>query len=185
MKSFIIFIVILLTSCLNAQESNSSTLPKTELEKFSSKRGVLFVKDFYKMDEISGRYGIMEISVVNVYEPGNEKTGKMGMRIEIKEGQKDKTSLLDYDEAESFLKACEYFENTVRKWHSIKKEYSEFKFSTKDDFEFILFNEDDNLSFAATSGDIYRTTCFLDIDKIGQIKAAIQKGLDKIKSLKV
>ena len=87
----------------------------TKLEKFLSKKGELFVKDFYKVGTIHSNTnlkGSMEIEALVIYNPGEEDKRIKGLKIDMKETKyseyssydKNATVFLDMDGFQPLLK---------------------------------------------------------------------------------
>lgn len=182
-KLLFVIISIMISTTIFAQGEETEAKPTTKLQEFNSKRGTLIIKDFFKVGELDVKYGKTTVEVVNIYEPTKEKEGRKGLKIEISTSSKEKAAFLDVDEVESLLKACDYFVETSKQWATIKKEYSEFIFRTKDNFEIGFYNDEDSLTLFLSTGSVYKVQTAAAFENLAQIRSVFQKGLDKINSL--
>ena len=81
MKKFLIvvlcaFVLLPLIASAQVKKEGEAKEPATKLEAFLAKKGKLIVKDFYKLEEVAGRYGSkIEFEALVIYEPGQESQG--------------------------------------------------------------------------------------------------------------
>lgn len=81
--------VIIVPSRVLAQVKEDAKIkePTTKLESFLAKKGKLIVKDFYKLGEISSKYGSkVDFNALVIYEPGQETQKIRGLKVEVTEG---------------------------------------------------------------------------------------------------
>jgi len=155
--------------------------PATKLEQFLSKKGRLYVKDYYKAGTVSGQYGQrIAVEALIVYEPGKEVEKNRGLKIEVYEGgrlEKTHSSFLDLEEVESLSKAIDYMVNLIIKFRGSSREYTEVIFSTKGDFKVGFYQNGDRFQAFAESGIIGKTHCFIPVESLPNLKSVIDNGL--------
>ncbi len=185
-KLTVLFIVIAILGFSYSQQQNKKepaekTEPATKLEQFFSKKGRLYLKDFFDAGSVSGQYGTnISIKALIVYEPGKEMEKLRGLKVEVYEGgrlEKSNTSFLDIDEAESLSKAIEYMINLFGKFKETNREYTEIIFSTKGEFKVGFYQKGTSFTAFASSGYIREASCFLPIESLPQLKSVIDKGI--------
>jgi hypothetical protein len=162
-------------------ESVEKAEPATKLEQFLSKRGRLYVKDFYKAGTVSGQYGQwITVDALIVYEPGKEIEKNRGLKIEVYEGgrlEKSHSSFLDLEEVESLSKAIDYMINMINKFKDTSREYTEVIFSTRGGFKIGFYQTGDKFQAFAESGTIGNAHCFIPAESLSNLKSVIDKGL--------
>ena len=132
--------------CLASFTANAANLkdeipaPKTKLEEFSAKTGVVIVRGFEEIGTVSGLYGTS--IKVEAKEFVNVSTGikEYGITIEVKkeDGRYDKesTSYIDYDEIGSLISGIDYIakvNKSATKFSNFQADYNTkgyFKVST-------------------------------------------------------
>lgn len=162
-------------------DSEGKQEPATKLEQFLSKKGRLYVKDFFEAGEVSGSYGQhVTVTSVNLYEPGKEKEKSRGLKIEVYEGgrlEKTHSSFLDIEEVESLSKAIEYMVKLIENFKGTNREYTEVIFATKGGFKIGFYQKGNEFQAFASSGFIGGTTCFLSQSALSEVKTVINNGL--------
>jgi hypothetical protein len=183
---FLIFVFFIFChSIILAQNTKEEKTEKasTTLEKFFTKKGNLIIKDFYRLGDISCKYGgKMELNAIVVYEPHQENQKIKGFKIEISKeesyGENSNISFLDFDESKSLSDAVGYMISLIEKWKDINKEYTEVIFSTKGDFQIGFYQEGVKQGFFSSSGYIGKVWCsFSSIQDLTSVKNMVDKGL--------
>ena len=160
--------------------------PKTKLEEFSARTGVVIIRGF---EEIGSAYGLYSTSIkVDAKEFVNVSTLKKeyGITIEVKkeEGRYDKenTSYIDYDEIESLIRGIDY----IAKIDNSRTKFSNFQadYNTKGDFKISTFSSTSKIMVAVSSGSIGSVTAYYNLSSLGEIKKLIEKAKNKIDALK-
>jgi len=170
----------------------------TRLEKFLSKTGTLYIKDFYKVGTIKSNSkikGTIDISGLVIYNPGEEEKRIKGLKVEIKQTnysgyssrEEEETVFLDMDELKSLSEAIQYMIDLLNKWESTPKEYTEVIYSTIGKFKLGFFKQskekkiDEVWGFAQAG---YReVTCYFKPDLKEQFKLIKDKIDEGIKLL--
>lgn len=166
-------------------EASEKTEPATKLERFFSKKGHLYVKEFYDAGRVSGQYGTnISVKALVVYDPGKEAEKIRGLKIEVYEGgrlEKSNSSFLDIDEVGSLSNALEYMINLIDKFKATNREYTEVIFSTKGEFKVGFYQKGSSFTAFASSGYIREATSFLPVESLSELKAVIDKGFSMAK----
>lgn len=155
--------------------------PATKLEQFLSKKGRLYVKDFYKAGIVSGEHGQrITVDALIVYEPGKEVEKNRGLKIEVYEKgppEKEHSSFLDLEEVGSLSKAIDYMMNLISTFKGNTREHTEIIFATKADFQVGFYQDGGKFQAFAESGVIGKASCFLPVESLSELKSVIDKGL--------
>lgn len=159
--------------------------PKTKLQAFEAKTGVVIISGFSTVGSVSGQYG-GSVSVESK-EFLDASTGKReyGIVIEVKKGgeiERDNSSYIDYDEIDSLLKGIDYISKVQR---SITK-LDDFQadYHTKGDFKISTFSARGQNMVAVSSGDIGEVNVFLPVSKLEDLKALIANAKAKLDAIK-
>ena len=160
---------------------------QTKIEKFFSKKGALYIKDFYRSEVVEGDgSSYVKISALIVYEPGNQVIKSRGIRIEIKGMQRSNdtvTSYLDIEEAEELSKVVDYAIDFSKKYRKDSTTYKELIFTTKDNIAFGIYikEEDEEAHGFISNGSISFKTCYLTIESLSKLKVAIDRSVHQAK----
>jgi hypothetical protein len=190
MKKFIYIMIGML--CLASLTANAANLkdevpaPKTKLEEFSAKTGVVIVRGFEEIGTVSGHYNTS--IKVEAKEFVNVSTGKKeyGITIEVKkeDGRYDKesTSYIDYDEISSLISGIDY----IAKVNKSATKFSNFQadYNTKGDFKVSTFSMNEKIMVAIASGRIGSVSAYYNISSLPEIRGVIEKAKSKIDALK-
>ncbi len=180
-------LVIIARSAIARQET------ATQLEDSAIKEGAIIVKVSYAMGQLDiwGYTSVMEVAAVTSYEVGIPDTF-YGMTIRIGGSGSTKTSLFDFGEVVSLSEALDYMVIQSEEWDLENREYTEVYFKIRDDFRIGFFQEETAQTVFAQSGKIAKTTANWEENKrvtateiLRNIKALVDKGLDKLKSLTI
>lgn len=184
MKKLIqLFIFISLIIPVNTIYANQEQSPKTKIEKFSAKTGIVIIKRFEKIGSIRGDYGgsitVEAKEFINTL--SNKK--EYGITIEVKSSRdRENTSYINYDEIKSLIKGIDY----ISKINRHITNFSDFQadYSTKSNFKISTFTLSGKIDVAVSSGYIGRTTVFYNISSLSEIKLLILKAKTTINKLK-
>jgi len=184
MKTLIqLFIFISLTLSVNTIYADQDQSPKTKIEKFSAKTGIVIIKGFEKIGLIRGIYG--GSITVKAKEFMNTLSNKKeyGITIEVKDSRdRENISYIDYDEIKSLITGISYISKIDRNITN----FSDFQadYSTKSNFKISTFTSSGKIEVAISSGYIGRATVFYNISSLNEIKLLIIKAKTTIDSLK-
>jgi hypothetical protein len=185
---------------LNKKEETDSLKNITKLEKFLSKKGELYIKEFYDVGTIKSNTnlsGIMSITAVILYNPGEEEKRIKGLKIEIKKYEyssydsygKIETAFLDMEELKGLVDAITYMNDLIKKWESASKEYTEVIYSTTGNFQIGFFmktnskNTEELWGFAQAGYS--KVSCYFHPDVTAQLDSVrdkINKGITLLNS---
>jgi len=183
--ALILFFPIYSYSQTSTAEGTGKPEPATKLEQFLSKKGILYIKDFYDAGRIDGQFDQhISVQALIVYEPGKDGEKKRGLKIEVFEGgrlEKSNSSFLDIEEVESLSKAIDYMIDLINKFKDGSREYTECIFSTKGEFKVGFYQKNDDFQAFCGSGFIRQSTSFLPIESLPKLKSVIDKGLSLAK----
>ncbi len=184
---FLVFVFFVTPFSLNAQNLKGQVpVPKTKLEEFSARTGVVIIRGFEEIGTLSGLYSTS--IAVDAKEFVNVSTGKReyGITIEVKkeDGRYDKedTSYIDYDEIDSLISGIDY----IAKVDKSSTKFSNFQadYNTKGDFKISTFSSSDKIMVAVSSGQIGRVSAYYKISSLTAIKTLIEKAKNQIDTLK-
>lgn len=187
LSCILLFILFVAPISLHAQNLKDKVpSPKTKLEEFSARTGVVIIRGF---EEIGSAFGLYSTSIkVEAKEFVNVSTGKReyGITIEVKkeDGRYDKesTSYIDYDEIESLINGIDY----IAKVDKSKTKFSNFQadYNTKGDFKISTFSTAGKIMVAVSSGHIGSVSAYYNLSSLTEIRALVDKAKAKIDTLK-
>ena len=182
-----IITAVALCSCvaLLGQEKPDQTPPKprTQLEAFAAETGAVIIKGFSEM----GKVAAMGSVEVDCREFTNASTGqkRYGIVIEIKEAgslQRESSSFVDFEEIPSLIAGIDYISKIQPSVTTLTN--FEATYTTKGDFAITVFNNARGvLSVAVSSGRFGRTTAYLPIGKVGELRTLIGRAKAKIEEI--
>lgn len=184
---FVIGMIFLASFTANATNlKDEIPAPKTKLEEFSVKTGVVIVRGFEEIGTISGLYSTS--IKVEAKEFINVSTGKKeyGITIEVKKEDgrydKERTSYIDYDEIDSLISGIDY----IAKVNKAATKFSNFQadYNTKGDFKVSTFSTNEKIMVAIASGRIGSVSAYYNISSLPEIRGLIEKAKFKIDELK-
>jgi hypothetical protein len=187
MKLSICFITLLVVAtCVEAQQPKTESTPKTKLEAFERQSGSVIIRGFSRHGSVSGKYG--GSVAVESREFTNATTGKRehGIVIEVKEGgrlEREDRSFIDYDEIDGLLKGIEYISK-------IQKDVTPFDhfqadYRTKGDLTVSTFSSDGGeIAAAIESGRIGSVDVIIDLASLQKLRNIIleaKEAIDKVR----
>jgi hypothetical protein len=160
--------------------------PSTKIEAFSAKTGVVMIKGFSTVGRIRGQ-GIVSVDAREFRDASSPKTGVYGVAIEVKESgrlERETRSFIDQDEIDSLVSGIDYI-SKISKSVTIMKDF-EAEYRTKGDFSITVFSDSTGgLSLAVASGRIGKTSVYLKLGDLDQLKALILEAKKAIEEAKV
>jgi hypothetical protein len=172
------------TACAQAGAEPKEEAPKTKLEAFQARTGLVIIRGFEQVGTLSGQYG--SSVEVEAKEFADATTGKKeyGITVEVK-GSKDRehTSYIDYDEIESLLRGIDYIakiDKNVTKLSNFQADYR-----TKGELKISTFNNSSSeVMFAVEGGDIYSATAFFQIGDLPQLRNTIATAKQRLDAVR-
>ena len=159
--------------------------PATKLEAFSARTGIVMIKAFSTVGAINGM-GKVTIDAREFRDASNPKFREYGIAIAVKESgrlERENTSFIDADEIDSLIRGIDYIAKIEKNVTTLNDFEAQYK--TKGDFSITTFSSrGSEVGVAISSGRIGRTTAFLKLSDLGQVKALITEAKSKIDSSK-
>jgi hypothetical protein len=167
--------------------------PSTKIEAFSAKTGVVMIKGFSTVGQVRGQ-GIVSVDAREFRDASSPKTGVYGVAIEVKESgrlERASRSFIDQDEIDSLVSGINYI-SKISKSVTIMKDF-EAQYRTKGDFSITVFSDSSTvfsdssvgLGVAVASGRIGKTSAFLKLGDLDQLKVLILEAKKAIEEAKV
>jgi hypothetical protein len=159
--------------------------PSTKIEAFSAKTGVVMIKGFSNIGRIRGQ-GIVSVDAREFRDASSPKTGVYGIAIEVKESgrlERETRSFIDQDEIDSLLSGIDYIAKISKSVTSMKDFEAEYR--TKGDFSITVFSDaSGGLGLAVASGRIGKTSAFLKLGDLEQLRTLINEAKKVIEDAK-
>lgn len=159
--------------------------PSTKIEAFSAKTGVVMIKGFSTVGQVRGQ-GIVSVDAREFRDASSPKTGVYGVAIEVKESgrlERASRSFIDQDEIDSLVSGINYI-SKISKSVTIMKDF-EAQYRTKGDFSITVFSDSSGgLGVAVASGRIGKTSAFLKLGDLDQLKVLILEAKKAIEEAK-
>jgi len=168
----VIQLVIASIVSINSPLFSEEQKEKTEIEIFESRSGMVLIKGYTIIGEMTGKYDSRAEVVVK--ELTNASTGdkKFGISIEIVEGGRNgasNTSFIDEPEIDSLLKGIEYISKIDKA--ATKQDNFEATYKTKDDLSITVFStKDGKNALAVKSGKFHPAKLFLSISEFKKLQ---------------
>jgi hypothetical protein len=156
----------------------------TELQSFAAETGVVIIKGYTELGEVTGMGRVS----VDCKEFTNGKNGKKsyGIAIQVKESgqlEREGTSYIDYEEISSLLAGIDYVSKVTSSVTKLKQ--FEATYATKDNFSITVFNgTNGQLSAAVSCGFAGRTSAYLSIQKLAELRRLIMTAKDQLETIK-
>ncbi len=187
MKKIFLSLLFVFLFALPAVAAGQKTVeqkePTTKIEAFLSRKGEIYIKDFY---EIGSHFypGNITLTAVVLFKPGQEAQKIKGMKIEVKEEgplERSNVAFLDMEEIESLSKALAYLENLAGKWKDIEKSDSEAVYTTKDYFTMGFYKSKGEMKGFASCGFVGKTNAFFPVEDLKKVRISVEKGLQLLR----
>jgi len=169
-----------------AQSPAASPPPKTRLEQFQAKTGLVVIKGFTEVGTAAGKYGSTVSVSAMEFTDASSGAKQFGVTIDIK-GSGDypqkSTSYIDSDEVDSLLNGIDYIgraDKSVTKLASFEATYR-----TKGDFAMTVFSSGrTGTMIAVQSGRFGTASAYFDIAELPKVRQLIQKAQTTLESIK-
>ncbi len=169
--------------CLTAyaEEAPTAQPPKTKLESFQAKTGVVIIKGYTEVGSINGIGGTVSVDAREFIDAANPAAKTTGVVIEVAESgrlQRSNRSLIDSDEIASLLKGIDYISSITS---SVTKQSAfEAEYRTKGDFKVTVFSTKQGIEAAVSAGTIGKTSVYLKTDDLQKLKSLINQAKEKL-----
>jgi len=194
-----LFTILICSAVSFAQDqAEPSKAPATKLEAFQARTGVVLIRGFSIVGSLLGETfyvgpGLGGRSVVvqaREFRDGSDPNspGATGISITVKETTglyRENTSYIDVDEIDSLVKGIEYVSKASK--DVTKLDQFEVEYRTKGDLRIIVFTTTHtttvgvyNTMAAISSGTIGRTTAYLKVADLGELRDLIVAAKAKL-----
>jgi hypothetical protein len=186
-----ITLCVLCTAMVGCNRTNAQTNagpsqePKTKLQAFEAKTGVVIIRGFSMVGSVSGQYGGSVSVESREFLDASTAKREFGIVVEVKKGgevERDNSSYIDYDEIDSLLKGIDYIskvQSSITKLDDFQADYH-----TKGDFKISTFSARGQTMVAVSSGDIGEVSVFLPLLKLESLRALIANAKAKLDAIK-
>ena len=183
MKSVcVLFLVVLATACAVAQEPPDTAKSATKLEAFQAKTGIVVVRGYTTAGTIHGLGGEITVDAREFRDASNPSSRAAGISITVKETgrlERENTSFIDADEIDSLLMGLDYIAKANKA--VTKLENFEVEYRTKGKFSLVTFNNSKGqLSAAVSSGYIGKTTAYIKLEDLANLRQLIISAKSKL-----
>jgi len=179
------YLVIVLLACISfasTAEESVQTTPTTKIEAFQANTGVVVVRGYTTVGILRGLGGDVSVDAREYLDAGNQAKRVTGISISVKETgrlERENTSFIDADEIDSLLQGLDYISRVSKE--ITKQENFEAEYRTKGYFKVTVFNDSNGqLSLAISSGHIGKTSAYLKMSQIQELKQLILTAKSKL-----
>lgn len=172
---------------VTAQETNTTELePKTRLEAFQARAGVVIVRGFSRIGSATGTDGSsIEVEAIELRDI-DSRTKEYGITIEVADAAKPERrniSFIDYDEMDALLKGLEYLGKVDNSITQLKR--FEVDYRTRGDLIVSAFNgRGSNVTIAVSSGTFRPVTSFFRLEDVKVISGLIIEAKTQLDAIR-
>jgi len=182
---------ILCTVMIGCNRTNAQTKvgpsqePKTKLQAFEAKTGVVVISGFSTVGSVTGQYGGTVSVESKEFLDASSGKREYGIVVEVKKGgeiERDNSSYIDYDEIDSLVKGIDYVskvERSITKLDNFQADYH-----TKGDFKISTFSSRGQTMIAVSSGDIGEVSVFFPLSKLEDLRGLIANAKAKLDAIR-
>lgn len=188
MRKILLATILSVPLIAGAQEQTdaSKSAPTTKLEAFSARTGIVLIKSYNKLGQVSG-LGRVNIDVRELRDASNPKSAQYGVSFQVTESgrlERESTSYIDEDEIESLIRGLDYISKIDHNVTALGN--FEAHYRTKGDLSFVVFSSrGEENSFAITSGRIGRTTAYLKLADAEKVRTLLVESKKIIASARL
>jgi len=156
----------------------SSEAAVTKLEAFYSKKGTLFIKDFYSVGELTSKHGsVATIQALVMFSPGREADRTKGLKMDIPGLQSVADVFIDQDEIPGIIKAITYQIDLASKWKDQEKHYTEVNYMTTGGLEVGFFQKGKEMTPYLSAEHGRLVFFFTSMEALVQTRTVFENGL--------
>jgi len=178
---------LLQTAPSGAQDANLlPAVPATKLEALATNTGTVIIQGTAQIGGLSAKAGVVSVSCKEVTDTGTGRK-EYGIAVGVTVGgQQQDTTIIDYDEMDSLLKAIDYLsrvDGTVTPWPSFDATYT-----TRGGLRLAAFSSQrtGTIGFALRSGRLSKKTVVqLSRDQLVQFQGLIGQAKSKLDSIRI
>ncbi|MBX3266436.1 MAG: hypothetical protein KF831_06985 [Acidobacteria bacterium] len=180
-------IALLLSGVNYSQNTDQSAgSPKTKIEAFQARTGVVIIQGFSEVGSVRGLYVTSVTVKAKEFLDAASGRKEFGITVEVKDNsgriERENTSWVDYDEIESLLKGLDYIAKVDRSVTQLSNFQADFR--TKGDLGLSVFSSRDENLLAVKSGRIGAATAYFKFEDISNVRglfASAKEQIDKIR----
>lgn len=182
-----IITLFICSSSAIAQETNTRELePKTRLEAFQARAGVVIVRGFSRIGSATGSDGSsIEVEALELRDI-DSRTKEYGISIEVTDASKPERrsiSFIDYDEMDSLLKGLESLSKVDNSITQLKR--FEVDYRTRGDLFVSAFSaRGSNVTIAFSSGTFRPVTSFFKLEDVKVISGLIVEAKTQLDAVR-
>jgi hypothetical protein len=182
-----IITLFIFSSSTAAQETNAIELePKTRLEAFQARTGVVIVRGFSRIGSATGSDGSsIEVEAMELRDI-DSRTKEYGITIEVADAGKPERrnlSFVDYDEMDPLLKGLEYLGKVDNSVTQLKRFEADYR--TRGDLVISAFSgRGNNITIAVSSGTFRPVTSFFKLEDIKVISGLIVEAKTQLDAIR-
>lgn len=159
---------------------------KSKFDEFLARKGNLLVKNFYSIGELKWKGGTVEVEVVHAYEAGKREQGIYALKFDKPASEgfgSTTTASLDFDEADSLLKALEAMIGFAEEDAGSAREHMEVEFSTRSEYRCGFIQQGRKQTAFMNLSSIGNAFISSKIYDLASAKDLVSKAISKLKEL--
>jgi hypothetical protein len=173
---FLLIVALLATPvAVVAQDQSQAPKPATKLEAFQATTGIVMVRGYTTIGTLRGMGGVVSVDAREFRDASSQARRVTGISISVEETgrlERENTSFIDADEIDGLIQGLEYISKVTKDITNFENFEAEFR--TKGDFSVVVFNDSSGqLSLAVSSGRIGKTTAFLKLAQLSELKQLV------------
>lgn len=177
-----LFLILLTCNFLTFGQIDTA-VSKTSLESFSARSGSILEKKWFDIGEMSKAE--IKIRVLQIKDlTTNQKTAGAVIETHIPYGSsynvQNRTAYLDMDEIDGLIKAVNYIKANL---DTVPLEYTELKYTSRGDFEFGVFLQNNKWTVYLQTSDYSNSTVYLKVTEIDYFLQRIIECQTKLNQL--
>ena len=176
-----VFLLLLAATSASAQDTNA---PKTELDAFEDRTGVVIVKSIGDIGTVTASGSVIVKCKESLDTSSSLKQQGLAITLAVSGDQKD-TTIIDYDELDSLLSALDYLISV--NWSVTTLSSFDAVYTSRDGLRIAVHGSQRNLNDLGISLQSNRTVkvkISLTPDQLAQFRALIQQGKAKLDALR-
>ena len=171
-----------LNGALLADDTNA---PKTKLEAFEAQTGITIVKGSVLIGSVNAQNGVISIRCKESKDAATDRK-EFGLAIEVREGEgQADTTIVDYDEMDSFLNAIDYISKTDYRVTTLP--FFDVVYTTKAGLRIAAYSSTRNpgtIQSALHSNHLINTRVLISPQQVARFQSLIQESKAKLDSLR-
>lgn len=180
----IAFLWLTLAFCGSAQaQQQEDEKPKTQLEAFAAKTGVVIIRGFSEVGTLKGQYGTSVTVEAREFTNAQNGQKEYGIAVKVTGGRdQDNTSYVDYEEIESLVQGLDYISKIDRAVTAMENFQADYR--TQGDLVLSTYTSGGKIEFSVSSGRIGRQLAFLSLGDATKMRELVVQAKQRIDSMK-